>query len=60
MVPNISAANIIPVNIKAERTSGTYGISNRNDASIAPISAPMFMVLAIRRRDVIEYNNSFE
>jgi hypothetical protein len=48
---NISAVKIIAVKVKVAKINGTCGTSNLSEAPIAPMSVPILMVLAIKRRE---------
>ena len=45
----ISAARITPTKVKVAIMNGMFGNTNLIDADMAPISAPMFIILAMRR-----------
>src|SRR5919109_4901365 len=56
----ISDASINEVKERVTTTIGNCGMISLTDAAIAPISAPMFIVFAIRRRPAIGKTTFFE
>lgn len=47
---NISAAEMNPVNSNVRTKNGSWGITSLTAAPIAPMSVPMFLILAIRSK----------